>query len=206
VHLVVDGVDLNGPNGGALTFNSSGILTSSPFITYTAAAGTGFSPTDGAAPMDITLNINNTIQYGSNFQVNTLSQDGYTTGQLTGVQISQTGVVTATYTNGRTLALGLIALARFDNPQGLQQLSNGTWAPTFVSGPAIPGSAGASNFGTLQSGALESSNIDLTEQLVGLAGARVNTLTLARGFDLQTKVMHAGDQSASAASSLVPMV
>jgi flagellar hook protein FlgE len=187
VHLVVDGQELNGPAGDALTFDSSGNLTSGPLITYTAAAGTNFVPTDGAAPMDLTLNVANTIQYGSNFQVNSLSQDGYTTGQLSGVQISQAGVVTATYTNGQNVALGQVALAKFPNSQGLQQLGNATWAPTFDSGQATPGTAGSSNFGTLQSGALESSNTDLTEQLVSM-------MTAQRNYQANSQVISTEDQ------------
>ncbi len=66
-----------------------------------------------------------------------ISQNGYTTGKLTGISISSTGVVQAQYTNGNSANLGQIAIANFANPQGLQQLGNQTWAQTFGSGAAV---------------------------------------------------------------------
>jgi flagellar hook protein FlgE len=103
------------------------------------------------------------------------------------VQISQTGVVTATYTNGQNVALGQVALANFANPQGLTQLGNATWVPTYDSGQATPGTAASSNFGTLQSGALESSNTDLTTQLVDM-------MTAQRNYQANSQVISTEDQ------------
>lgn len=177
VHPVVDGTDLyppsaSNPTGGTpLAFDSSGNLVTPSGGTITLPT---FTPTDGASPLNMTLDLSKTIQYGSSFSVNSLTQDGYTTGTLSGVQISTAGVVTATYTNGQNVALGQVALASFTNPQGLQQLGNATWVPTFDSGAALPGTAGSTNLGTLQSGALESSNVDLTSQLVDMMSAQRN--------------------------------
>jgi flagellar hook protein FlgE len=194
VHTVVDGTELNStdtstpvvtpPPGTTVTFDSSGNLVTP--VGGTSYAGT-FNPTDGAAAMPLTLDIGQSIQYGSDFGVNQLTQDGYTTGQLSSVQISQTGVVTATYTNGQNVALGQVALANFANPQGLTQLGNATWVPTYDSGQATPGTAASSNFGTLQSGALESSNTDLTTQLVDM-------MTAQRNYQANSQVISTEDQ------------
>ncbi len=78
-----------------------------------------------------------TSQYGQNFTVNSVTQDGFTTGRLIGIDIDQSGVVQARFTNGRSNALGQIAVANFANPQGLQQLGDTQWAETFQSGQAI---------------------------------------------------------------------
>lgn len=170
VYTVIDG-DTTQDTATTLTFDTSGNLTAPAGGT---TALTPFNTTDGSAQMNITLDLSNTIQYGSNFQVNSLSQNGYTTGDLSGVQISQTGVVTATYTNGQNVALGQIAMSTFSNQQGLQQLGNSTWAETFDSGSPLRQTAASSNVGTLQAGALESSNTDLTTQLVDMMTAERN--------------------------------
>ena len=80
----------------------------------------------------------------------------------------------ARFTNGRSNSLGQIALANFANPQGLHQLGDTSWAVTFASGQALRGQAGTSGFGLMQSGALEASNVDITEQLVSMITAQRN--------------------------------
>ena len=103
------------------------------------------------------------------------------------MSISSTGVVSANYSNGQTTVLGQVAMANFANPQGLQQLGNATWAQTYASGSAIPGAAGGSDFGNLQSGALESSNVDLTQQLVDMMNAQ-------RNYQANSQVISTDDQ------------
>ncbi len=183
VHSVIDGNPAT-DTVATMQFDSAGKL-------IVPAAGTvalnAFNPGNSSAVMNMTLDVSKAVQYGSAFTVNALTQDGYTTGNLSGVQISQAGVVTATYTNGQNVPLGQIALANFANPQGLQQLGNATWAPTFDSGQALSGSAGSSNFGTLQSGSLEASNTDLTEQLV-------NMMTAQRNYQANSQVISTQDQ------------
>jgi len=181
VHTVVDGSEVG--TGTAMTFGSSGTLA-------TPANGqvpVAFTPTDGAAALSATLNLSGATQYGSSFAVNSLTQDGYATGQLNGVAVSSAGVVSANYSNGKTTVLGQVAMANFADPQGLQQLGNATWAQTYASGAAVPGSAGISDFGSLQSGALESSNVDLTQQLVGMMNAQ-------RNYQANSQVISTDDQ------------
>jgi flagellar hook protein FlgE len=162
-------------NAGALTAPASGQIT---FPAYT--------PATGAAPMNMTFTFDQTTQYGNTFNVNAVSQDGYTTGRLIGIDIDSTGVVQARFTNGRSLALGQVALANFSNPQGLQQLGDTNWAETFSSGQALRGQAGNSGFGLIQSGALEASNVDITEQLV-------NMITAQRNFQANAQMISTAD-------------
>jgi flagellar hook protein FlgE len=98
-----------------------------------------YTPATGAAPLTLTYDFDTTTQYGSSFAVNSVVQDGYTTGRLIGIDIDETGVVQARFTNGRSQPLGQVALAQFSNPNGLQQLGDTNWGETFTSGQALRG-------------------------------------------------------------------
>ena len=137
--------------------------------------------------MNLSFDFNASTQYGQEFGVNNLQQDGFTTGRLTGIEVASTGVVSARYTNGQSTQLGKIAMASFTNPNGLQQQGDTSWAETFSSGSPRVGEAGTSNFGLLQSGALESSNVDLTEQLVEM-------ITAQRNFQANAQMISTADQ------------
>jgi flagellar hook protein FlgE len=178
-------VDVEGTNMGTqdLTFDSSGALTTGQPVSY---AGT-YTPTNGAAPIDLDYDFSGSTLLGDEFSVNDLTQDGFTTGRLAGIEVSEEGVFAARYTNGRSVALGKTALANFDNPQGLSQLGDNAWAESFDSGAAQLGEAGTSDLGSIQSGALESSNVDLTQQLV-------NLITAQRNFQANSKVISTADQ------------
>jgi flagellar hook protein FlgE len=177
---------VNGQSAGAaqtLTFSSTGAVTSAQPMNFNA-----FAPADGAvAPMNIALNMAQSTQYGTQFGVSSVIPNGYTTGQLSTVSISTTGVVSAVYTNGETTNLGQLAIANFPNPQGLQQLGDTNWAQTFSSGVAVQGTAGSAGFGAINSNTLESSNVDLTTELV-------NMITEQRAFQANAQVITTADQ------------
>jgi flagellar hook protein FlgE len=167
--LYIDGTAVGGPQ--TLQYSNTGILTSPaaglvPFPAYT--------PTTGAADMNVTVDLSASTQFGSTFAVNSVSQNGFTTGRLIGIDIDETGIVQARFTNGNSVPLGQVAIANFANPQGLQQLGSTQWAETFASGQALRGQAGNSGFGLVQSGALEGANVDVTEQLVQMITAQRN--------------------------------
>jgi len=166
-----------------LRYDNTGALTDPVGGTITFP---GYTPATGAAQMNMTFDFGTTTQYGGAFNVNAITQDGYTTGRLIGIDIDSTGVVQARFTNGRSLALGQVALANFANAQGLQQLGDTNWAETFSSGQALRGQAGNSGFGLVQSGALESSNVDITEQLV-------NMITAQRNFQANAQMISTAD-------------
>ncbi|MCW8854323.1 MAG: flagellar hook protein FlgE [Gammaproteobacteria bacterium] len=168
----------------ALDFDGAGVLQ---IATSTNGGNIQFAPFDpqnGANPIgspNATFNIDFTNQGNTitqeaqgSFSVQSLSQDGFATGRLSGLEIDDEGLVRASFTNGQTTALGKIALARFDNPQGLNQIGNTSWVETVSSGQAVSGEAGTGNFGLIQAGALETSNVDLTAQLVKLITAQRN--------------------------------
>jgi flagellar hook protein FlgE len=167
--LYIDGTAVGGAQ--TLQYSNTGLLTSpvGGLLPFPA-----FTPTTGAAPMTVTVDLASSTQFGSNFSVNSVSQDGFTTGRLIGIDIDETGIVQARFTNGNSVPLGQVAIANFANPQGLQQLGNTQWAETFSSGQSLRGQAGNSGFGLVQSGALEGANVDVTEQLVQMITAQRN--------------------------------
>jgi len=182
--LYIDGQPVGaGGTPTTLQYSNTGLLTAPAggLLAFPA-----FTPTTGAANMTINVDLSRSTQFGGNFSVNSVTQDGYTTGRLIGIDISDTGIVNARFTNGNSQPLGQVAIANFANPQGLQQLGNTQWAETFASGQALRGSAGNSGFGLVQSGALESANVDVTEQLV-------NMITAQRNFQANAQMISTAD-------------
>lgn len=148
-----------------LTFNSFGKLIApangqvqlAPYVTGTSAANI-------VAKMEYT----GSTQLSSKFSVDALKQDGLAAGKLTGIAIDETGSIFARFSNGASTPLGKVALTRFSNPQGLTKLGDTTWGQNSASGTPITGEPGVGRFGSIQSGALEQSNVDLSKQLVNL--------------------------------------
>ena len=165
----IDGTPVAG--AAQIVFNNDGSLQLPAGGLMALAA---YTPTTGAADITLSLDFGTATQFGSAFGVNSLSQDGFTTGRLTGVSVDAEGIVFARFTNGQSTSLGKLALANFVNTQGLQQLGDTNWGESFTSGDALLGEAGTASFGDIQSGALEASNVDLTAQLVQMITAQRN--------------------------------
>ncbi len=183
-HLFIDGKDAKGAqsppfSGDKLLFNGAGGLAA---INGVAAPPgeltyTGVDTGSGAEPMDVILNLQGatpTTQFGTRFSVSALTQNGYTSGRLSGLDIDDSGIIRARYSNGQTRTLGQVTLADFSNPQGLRQMGDTNWAESFASGVPLVGTPGSGSLGQLQSGALEASNVDLTGQLVNMIKAQRN--------------------------------
>ena len=140
-------------------------------------------------PFTATLDVSKATQYGTAFAISNLTQDGYTAGNLTGVAISKAGVITTRYSNGQSQARGQLALADFRNVQGLKPVGQGNWVETIQSGQAVHGKAKEGNFGEITSGALESSNIDLTSELVAMMTAQRDYQSNAQTIKTQDQVL-----------------
>lgn len=166
-------------NSGAavssVTFSTAGAITSSP-TTWTETVTSATAPdmlSTGAADLSFTVDLAGTTQYAGSFGVNTLSQDGYARGLPAGFNIGTDGIITGRYTNGQTKSWGQVILASFRNPQGLQPIGDNMWNETSASGSVITGTPGDSGFfGLLQSSSTEDSNVDLTQELVGMITAQ----------------------------------
>jgi flagellar hook protein FlgE len=145
-----------------------------------------FTPTGGGSPMTVTFDYATATQYGSASSVNRLTQNGYTTGQLSGLDVDKRGVIYGRFTNGQSQVQGQVAIASFANTQGLLPQGDTNWAETFASGQPLIGEPGTSERGLVQSGALEESNVDLSAELVKLIVAQ-------RNFQANTQVIKADD-------------
>jgi len=167
-------------NGGTPTAPVGTVLLDIPASTNTAGAQT--DPILG-----VELDLSRATQYGANFAVTGMSQDGYAAGQLGGVRVEGNGIVLVQYSNGQSKAAGQVELATFRNRQGLQPNGRNTWSRTPASGDPITGAAGDSNMGVLQSGALEESNVDLTAELV-------NMITAQRVYQANAQTIKTQDQ------------
>ncbi|WP_165311076.1 flagellar hook protein FlgE [Vibrio ziniensis] len=180
IHAVVDGDTSNIITESPVTFDTTGKLTSNTSYTITASAA-------GANGLNINVDISSMSQYGSDFVVSTNSANGYTAGEFSDIRIESNGMVYATYSNGQSLLQGQVVLASFAAPQELLQSTSTSWTQTYGSGNPVYGIPGSGQFGELASGALESSNVDLTEELVSL-------MTAQRNYQANTKTISTSDQ------------
>ncbi len=162
----------------------NGTTTTTGSITFDALTITG----QGSNPLSLNFDYSSSTQYGSDFAVNSLSQDGFASGRLSGINIDSSGAVFATFTNGQSSVLGQVALANFPNTNGLQQLGNSSWGETFSAGDRVLGAAGTAGFGTIQSGALEASNVDIATQLVSLITAQRNFQANAQAITTENEI------------------
>lgn len=183
-YLTVDGVSVPilPTTLSTLTFNTLGQL-STPAGLVTSAS---FTPT-GAAAQALTFDFGQTSQYGGKFGVNTLTQDGYASGQLNKFVTSPDGTILGNYTNGQSRPLGQIVLANFTDPQGLQPIGGNEWIESSASGGPLVGVPGSSSMGVLQTSAVEDSNVDLTVELV-------NMITAQRVYQANAQTIKAQDQ------------
>jgi len=172
--MTVDNQPAAGISLGALTFSTAGVVTAPagpPMGTVSASVTYANGAT---SPQTMALDFSTTTQFGSPFGVNKLSQDGFTSGRLSGFSTGDDGVIVGRYTNGQSRALGQVALANFSNPQGLRPLDGNEWGETFGSGSPLVGGPNTGSLGTLQSSSVEDSNVDLTAELVNMITAQRN--------------------------------
>ena len=197
-HTVVDGKTLSTPGGATsftLTFNGDGSLASTTVDgvvdTTRQVAFAGLDLGNGTEPMALTFDYSDTTQYGGDFSIYSLNQDGFSSGRLSGIDIDQNGAVFARFTNGQSDLLGQVALASFPNSGGLNQLGSTSWGETYSSGDRIIGSPASSGFGALQSGALEASNVDIASQLVNLITSQRNFQANAKAITTEDTIQQA---------------
>lgn len=179
------GVDAADPQPLTLTFDGNGGLTAPTTPTSFAPFTSGGSTAEQNITLDMTQG---TTQLSRPFAVIDRSQDGQAVGQLDGVTVDDSGIVRASFSNGDTQALGKVALANFSNPSGLRQLGNSYWSASGLSGEPKMGEAGDSGFGNLMAGTIERSNVDITEELVGLIAAQRNFQANAKALDTASQI------------------
>ncbi|KQM61800.1 MULTISPECIES: flagellar hook protein FlgE [unclassified Sphingomonas] len=148
-----------------------------------------FMPASGIAQQQIKLTLpTTTVASTKPFKVDTQQQDGIAVGRLQGVTINEKGIVTASYSNGDTKALGQVAIVNFSNSAGLRQMGNSNWQATGLSGDPSFASSGENGAGSLMSGMIEGSNVDITEELVSLIAAQRNFQANSKALDTSNQI------------------
>jgi len=180
--VFTSGGDFAGQYPDVLTTDPLGgaILTNGADPTQTITVDFNLDP---AGP-----NPNEPTQFASNFEVTSLEQDGLAVGRLTGLDIDADGLVRATYSNGTSEPLSRIALVGFANNQGLTQVGGTSWKESLISGEPLAGEAGSGTFGTINSSALEQSNVNLTSELIDLISAQRNFQANSRALEVDNQL------------------
>jgi flagellar hook protein FlgE len=208
-HALVDGAELAGGTPGTPTEMASGTLT----FTTTGALDT---ETPGASSWDFAgaaggqaiafdfgtsitgdggTGLEGTTMYAAPSTVVSKSQDGYAAGTVSSVGVDSDGTITGAFTNGQRRVLGQVALANFGSVDGLERMGNGMWTATNDSGEALIGAAETGGRGSIVSGALEGSNVDIGTEFV-------NLIAYQRGFQANSRIITTADEVYSELVSL----
>jgi flagellar hook protein FlgE len=184
IYTTLDNAQQTGPL--LMNFTDTGTLANVAGLTNNQLSQT-FTLTNGAQPLNFTVDFTGTTEYGIAFGVNQLIQDGYTSGRLSGLSVGGDGVVQGRYSNGKSRNMGQLVLANFNNPNGLNSLGGNLWAETAESGQPIPGTPGQGSLGAIQAGSVEEANVDLTAELV-------NMITQQRVYQANAQTIKTMDQ------------
>ncbi|CAD6364441.1 Flagellar hook protein FlgE [Shewanella hafniensis] len=184
VNYTLDGVQLTDQT--TLTFDAKGVLD--PATTKQAF---DLTLPNGASNLQFEISFDKSTQYAAKYNNSSLSQDGYTSGELKGVRLDDNGMLYGTYTNGQEQLQGQVILANFSNPNGLSAVSNNAWVATNTAGQAITGAPSTGTMGTVTGGYLEGSNVDTTAEMVNLMSAQRNYQSNAKVLDVNSTMQQA---------------
>lgn len=176
---------------GTLGFDADGKLD--PATTTIAAIN--IAGTNGGNAITPTIDFDGTTQFAGANNLRRLSQDGYASGEIRGIQVESDGTITGVFSNGKNLNLGQVAIANFDAPEALVRQGGNLWAATDASGQPKVGIPGTGDRGSIVAGALEGSNVDLAHEFIKLIAAQ-------RGFQANSKTITTGDQMLQEAMNL----
>ncbi|MDV2856406.1 flagellar hook protein FlgE [Oceanimonas sp. CAM02] len=183
----VDGTDVLATSPQELEFNTSGELTPATITALANLETKELNFTNGSqTDQKIKIKIDSATLNAGAFEVTSNSQDGNTVGRLTKVDVGPDGLVRATYSNGSTENLGIVAMARFPNDQGLTQIGDTQWRESLLSGEAVTGQPNTGIFGKVSVASLEQSNTNLTTELVDLITAQRNFQANSRALEVNS--------------------
>jgi flagellar hook protein FlgE len=203
-HALAKGDELNPPQSGQnvelgsgnMTFNGDGALDNVSVTTPISVSFNGASANQNVSiDFGSTLagggsGLDGTTQFSMPTGVSAQSQDGYSSGALSGISIGADGTVEGLFTNGERAAIGQLVLAKFRSQEGLIRAGNGLFAETRESGNAVLGAPGSGGRGSLSAGAIETSNVDLAEEFVDM-------IRHQRAFSADSKVISTADDMLS---------
>jgi len=200
-HVLVPGADLNPPvvgnseiGSGALTFTTDGALNAETVTTAVSATFGGGATAAQAITLDFGTSVadggtglDGTTQFAGPSNVSSQKQDGYASGDFSGVSVDGQGVVTGLYTNGQKIAMSQLGIAKFRSNDGLGRAGQNLWIATRESGTAAMGTAGSGGRGATTGGALEGSNVDLASEFVSM-------IQHQRSFSANSKTITTADE------------
>jgi flagellar hook protein FlgE len=176
-------------NAGVLVSATGAIVPSVATISVDIPAGAVINGVGTGQINGLKVDLNNFTEFAAPFGVTKLSQNGFSAGSLSGVIVESSGLIRANYSNGRTKSIGQIEMATFSNMNGLQPLGGNEWAQTINAGDPALGVPGSGSLGTLQTSALEESNVDLTGELVNMMIAQRTYQANAQTIKTQDQVL-----------------
>ncbi|ABM05258.1 flagellar hook protein FlgE [Psychromonas ingrahamii 37] len=182
IKVIADDNDVTPDPAPVIEFTTEGLLADTSTIPILVSI-----PALGANLIAVEIDLTGSTQYGADFGVSTNNPNGYTAGELTGIRVEDNGMIFAQFTNGQSQLQGQLVLADFPNPTALEQSNNTSWMQTFGSGTPVKGAPGSGVLGKLTSNMLETSNVDLTSELVSL-------MTAQRNYQANTKTISTADQ------------
>jgi flagellar hook protein FlgE len=200
-HALVDGGEVTGGTPGVPFEGASGTLTftTDGFLDTETAAAASFDFVNATPGQAITFDFGDAIttdggtgragstQYASPSTNNAIQQDGFGAGSVAALQIDQSGTINGIFTNGQRRALGRVAVADFASEDGLERAGQGFWVETTASGEPLVGEASTGGRGSIVSGALEGSNVDLGREFVDL-------IAFQRGFSANGRIVTTADE------------
>lgn len=172
-------------NGNLVKADQAGKADTVP----SSALGYSLDAKNGSAPINFTFDFKGSSQTAQEFAAGTPQQNGYVSGDLTGISFETDGMIRGNYSNGESINVGQVALASFRNEQGLDPVGNNAWVETAESGQAGLGTAGTGQLGRVLGSTLESSNVDLSQQLVDMIIAQRNYQANAQTIKTQDQVL-----------------
>jgi flagellar hook protein FlgE len=171
---------------GSIEFNTKGQVVSGPELTPSIV----ITPASGIGTEDINvmLDFSNLTMYAADSSIKPTNVNGYPPGELVTFNIGSDGMIVGIYSNGQQQPLGLVALAGFENPAGLQKMGDNLYITTSNSGEFTRGvKAGSDGTGTLNPGTLEMSNVDLSKEFTDM-------IVTQRGFQANSRIITTSDE------------
>ncbi len=186
-----DTTNMAGHTGHSILFGNDGAtqsINSGNPVATTSMGDNGINLDGADVSQALSMKFDNPTQFAAPFEMRRFSEDGATTGYLAKVDIDKSGNILGSYSNGKDITLGRVAMVRVANQQGLAQNGGTQWSTTQSSGAAVWGEANQGPFGNIQSGTLEQSNIDMTQELVDLISAQRNFQANSRSLDVHNQL------------------
>jgi len=187
-----DAQNATGHIGHTVKFNTDGTLASinsgNSIVTDQLGVGPNAIDLNGADTTQLlSFKLDSATQFAAPFELTKFDEDGATTGFLTKLDFDENGSILGTYSNGENVTLGRVALVRVSNEQGLDKKGGTQWESTQFSGEKIWGESNKGSYGTITNGALEQSNIDMTQELVDLISAQRNFQANSRSLEVHNQ-------------------